>query len=171
MNEHKQLKKLGTDPSVFFDDAVESKKSKKHIKKERKKYGCSAHEVYNLNKTMPMWLYEHLILYKECAIDFVDFGAANGLYDVPVAYEKDKSSDELIKAYHENRESVLNIQREKKTLGECIDLMIDYLKFYIFEEDIMHMTDNEIAVNDLKKFEYLKCAMNILAETIQTLWI
>lgn len=85
MNKHKQLKKLGTDPSVFFDDAVESKKSKKHIKKERKKYGCSTHEVYNLDKTMPMWLYEHLILYKKCAIDFVDFGAANGLYNVPVA--------------------------------------------------------------------------------------
>lgn len=168
MNEHKQLKKLGTDPSVFFDDA-KKKKPKKYLRKEMKKYGCTQREVYNLDMTMAMWLYEHLVMYRDYASDIITLNEEGGLYEVPVVYEKDKTDEELYEGYTKRKEPVLKIKREEKSLGECVDLMICYLKHYIANDD--DDDSSEFLISEAKKIEYLKCALNIMAEVAPALWV
>lgn len=169
MNKHKQLKKLGTDPSVFFDDA-KKKKPKKYLRKEMKKYGCTQREVYNFDMTMAMWLYEHLVMYKDYASGIIMLGEEAGLYEVPVAYEKGKTDEELYEGYVKRNEPVLETKREEKTLGECIDLMIRYLKCYIANDDDAE-DSGEFLFSETKKIEYLKCALNIMAEVAPSLWV
>lgn len=171
MNKHKLIRKLGVDPSLYFDDASDSKKEKKRIKKERKKYGgCSSDEVYNLNMTMAMWLYEHLHVYKKYGGEIVDLESRISLFDVPVLHEKKKSEEELYNAYKESGERMYDMKTEGKTLGECINLMLKYLKRYITKTDA-GMSLESYAVNELKRDECLKCALSILSETASELWI
>ena len=169
MNKHRQIKKLGADASLYFDDA-KKKKPKKYLRKEMKKYGCTQREVYNLDMTMAMWLYEHLVMYRDYASDIITLNEEGGLYDVPVAYEKDKADNELYEGYTKNKEPVLETKKEEKSLGECVDLMISYLKRYIAEDDDAECS-SEFLVNESKKIEYLKCALNIMAEVAPALWV
>ena len=168
MNKHKQLKKLGIDPSVFFDDA-KKKKPEKYLRKEMKKYGCTQREVYNFDMTMAMWLYEHLVMYRDYASGIIVLDEEGGLYEVPVAYEKDKTDEELYDGYTKRKEPVLETKREEKSLGECIDLMICYLKRYIANDD--DDDSSEFLFSEAKKIEYLKCALNIMAEVAPALWV
>lgn len=171
MNKHKLIRKLGVDPSKFFNDTADSKKEKKRIKKERKKYGgCSLDEVYNLDMTMTMWLYEHLHVYKKYGEKIVDLESRISLFEVPVLREKEKSAEELYNAYMESGDFMYDTEIEEKTLGECIDLMLEYLKRYITETDA-DMNFESYAVNEMKKNECLKCALHILAEIAPELWI
>lgn len=171
MNKHKLIRRLGVDSSEFFDDTADTKKEKKRIRKERKKYGgCSSDEVYNLDITMAMWLYEHLHVYKEYGGKIVNLESRISLFEVPVLHGKKKSSEELYNAYKESGECMYNTDIEEKTLGECIDLMLEYLKKYITKTDA-DMNLESYAVNEVKKNECLKCALKILSETAPALWV
>ncbi len=169
MNKHKQIKKLGADASLYFDDA-KKEKPKKYLKKEMKKYGCTQREVYNFDMTMAMWLYEHLVIYRDYASGIIVLDEEGGLYEVLVAYEKDKTDEELYDGYTKRKEPALETKREEKPLGECVDLMIRYLKHYIANDDDAEGS-SEFLISEAKKIEYLKCALNIMAEVAPALWV
>ena len=80
---------------------VDSKRHKKWFQ-ERRLYGFDSRETYSLNYTFYVWLYEHLMMYKEKAIEVIDL------------------------EYH-----TIVFNGENLTQLECIDKMLEGCRLYI----------------------------------------
>lgn len=145
----------------------------KRLNKQKRKYGFSEEEVWNMDMTSAMWLYEHLMMYKETNNVNLDFYKFN----VPVLYE-DKDHDKKVEERDKyNPTSIeyipyMKTVTESHTEGECINLCIEYLKDYIYKSynpDYNLNTQDSIK-EDCIINEELKCAFHIYAEIISYVW-
>ena len=129
---HKHLNDLGiqSDECAVFNttDKDEYAKRLKRFKKQRQKYGFDERETWALDWTSAGWFYSHLIMYKKTGGKIVDF--TFNKFDIPVLVEipdeekeHGEGSDYPVKYYKE--------VTENHTQLECIDICIDYLKFYL----------------------------------------
>ena len=101
MRHHKYLEELGYSPDFHsipdntpFDKKY-SKKKKAVLKEQRKKYGFSDNEVWNMDMSAAMWLYEHLLVYRKRTIADMNYY----YFNIPVLvlneqYEKEKEEAE-----------------------------------------------------------------------------
>jgi hypothetical protein len=124
----------------------DSKERQKRFKKERKTYGFDSRETWAMDYTLATWLYEHLSWYRDNApIDMTMYK-----FQVPAWNKKKKRPC------------------KKKTMtldqGQCIDTIIENLKFYIKNESA---PGPKVRVEAQERLQY---ALHLLAEIIGTLW-
>ncbi len=128
---HKFLNDIGVSDDDFCVPGTKykkhSRKLRKKFKKERKKYGFDSREVYSLDVTSSLWLYERLKMYLKCAkgnidLDFHTFQVREVEIDPEIW--NSNTFDEL------NACIRLSEPREM-TQKEAILLCIKYLKAYI----------------------------------------
>lgn len=159
---HKYLNQLGikSDSPCIFNTEEDDEQRNEFFFEERRKHHFDSRETWNLDYTSATWLYEHLQVYKEYAIKIIDLNYPT--FDIPILYEI--PHNEL--KYIENTsfpESYFGTCIVKKTLIEAIDIIIKYLENYLVNYDAY-------GDEEYKAYEYLKCAFQIYAIIITSLW-
>ncbi len=107
MSRHKYFEEIenkqGTHPSTW---GIGDKTREEVWYKERRKYGFDSRETWSLDTTFYIWLYEHLMMFKEKASDKID-----------LTYHKFEYKGEIL------------------TQIDCIDRMIEGCKLYIQDSE------------------------------------
>ena len=125
---------------IFSENTFKNKdKRNKEFKQQIKVYGFSEVETWALDYTIDCILYERLMMYMDTAPKIINMDYYK--FDIPVLYPTDQ------------KESIYDIKNhwyepriENHTYGECMNIMIEYLKDAIKSADYPYddMTDNEI---------------------------
>lgn len=177
---HKFLKKFNIkDKDICIPDNVKASKKFKKYKwadKQKKIYGFSEEEVWNLDTTSAMWLYEHLKMYMK--VNQVDLTFYR--FKIPVLYENENYDKE----YEQNskKSQIVYTPRmkqviEEHTEEECINLCIQYLEDYLMYTYIISDKDLEkdISIQESSKKDAIACeklqnAFRIYAEIVNAVW-
>lgn len=133
----------------YFSDIVEEKKE--YYKYQRKAFGFDERETWGLDVTSAIWLYEHLMMYREVGGDVIDF------------------SGELLSEEH--RKNLFKLGYKINTLREGIDLILELLQQGINEtyETITVISSGGEVIKP-EKTDYLKDAFKIYGELIHCMW-
>lgn len=107
MSRHKYFKDIENREVQHFTEycLLNDKRSETWFK-ERRKYGLDSRETWNLDSTFYIWLYEHLMMYKEKAENIIDLN------------------------YY-----FFEYNGETLTQSQCIDRMIEGCKLFIQHPD------------------------------------
>lgn len=163
---HYYLNKLGIksdDPCIF--NTGNRQYSQKRYKKERLKHGFDSRELWSMEYTSACWLYEHIKLYKKIAGKIVDLNFHT--FEIPVFYEIPE--DELEYNNINLPKKCLQLQIETRTQLEAINLIIQYLEFYLKDDDTEEDLD-KINKNEQMSYEYLQGAFRIYAVILPSMW-
>lgn len=177
---HKYLNKLGiksNNCSIFNPVRLFSFEELK----QKWTHGFSAwQEVGNLDTTSAMWLYEHIKVYRDTAMEIIDFDADPSRYDIPVLYDLDEIE------YHKGNKlfpiAVTKEVIESHSQLEAIDYIIKYLEYYLTEPDFpvndnhgfdlpLEEAMNLVAYSEAKQWASIRCAFKIYAVIIGSMWI
>lgn len=159
------------------------------------KYGFSYEEIYNFDFSLTLYVYERLKCYLENADSIVDLEYYK--YDVIVFKDKDKEYYSSL-TYRDLFDGKDLYDKETKTLTqrECINLIIDYLEYFIteyerenrlYDEEYERLglstMDEKLKSEDLKNVS-LQClieetksyikrkqAFVVLSQILDSLWI
>lgn len=160
MYKHKYLEELNIHPEDYnsaipgadLDNPLFKPESRAYYEQQRREYGFDALEVYDLDKTAALWLYEHIRLYMD--LDIVDFDRVK--VQIPVLCENEE---------RENATDPFFVsKKETHTQREAMLLCLDYLK-KAESEPALALTEEEI-----KRHEYAMGAFRIFAEILPLMW-
>ena len=140
---------------IFSECTLKNKDTRnKQFKEQIKTYGFSEVETWALDFTMDCLLYERLKMFMETApqIINVDFWK----FDIPVLYPTDQTESVYDTDYHWYEQRI-----ENHTMGECINIMIDYLKDEIISSDYPYGDTEENNRREQQGYEKGCCAWEI----------
>lgn len=169
---HKYLNDLGvkSDEICIFNTENKDDNAERwqRFQEERKEHTFDSRETWSMDYTSATWVYEHLKMYKDLAGKIVNLHRYH--FSVPVLYEipdiGKRYSNGFLNAYY--KEVV-----ERKTLEEAIDLILEYLEYYILNQDYYTKEYNNIYEKQIevcKLSECLQCTFKIYAIILEWLW-
>ena len=172
---HKYLNKLGIKSnSCSIFNPVRLFKFKE-LKQKRTHGFATWQEVGDLDTTSAMWLYEHIKVYRDTAMEIIDFDVDPSRYDIPVLYDLDEIE------YHMGNKlfpiAVTKEVIESHSQLEAIDYIIKYLEYYLTEPDFpsydlpLEEAMNLVTYSEAKQWASLRCAFKIYAVIIGSMWI
>lgn len=167
---HYYLNKLGIksdSPCIYNSTDIEDSRIVRFAK-ERSKHGFDSRETWSMNFTSACWVYEHLMMYKDIGGKVVDLNFHK--FDIPVLYEI--PDDELV-CEGENKYPThyLRSQTETKTELESINLIIQYLEYYLTYNDKEYYNNIDVSIKcEAMAYEYLQGGFRIYAEILPALW-
>jgi hypothetical protein len=159
---HKYLNDIGIksdDIGIFNTERIEPDS---YFQQEKDKHSFDSRETWDLGYTSATWLYEHIYMYKEMAGKVVNLNANR--YKIPVLHELYKGEwrytrcSSLPDTYYKE---ILEYHTEE----ECIDIIIEYLKYYLTT-----ISEAKLREQELKAYENLQCAFKIYAVIIPMMW-
>jgi hypothetical protein len=161
MYKHKYLEELNIHekdynsaiPGADLNNPLFKPESRAYYKQQRQEYGFDALEVYDLDKTAALWLYEHIRLYMD--LDIVNFDRAK--VQIPVLYENEERENATAPFF--------TSRKETHTQREAMLLCLDYLKKAESEPAPVLKTEE-----DIKRHEYAMGAFRIFAEILPLMW-
>lgn len=150
--------------TIFNTTEIDGCGRQEHFEEQRKTYGFDAREIWSMGFTTITWLYAHLKRFKEwCPFDL--YGEDAHVYMVNIVLKDGDNYlyDKVETRYNddENYYSEIVFKKEKKelTVGEIIDIIIEYFEYYLKSE-------NDIPV----EAQLAEEGMKLYAEILQSLW-
>lgn len=163
----------GGDVSTLTDERAD------RLNKQIEEYGFDDRETWNLNFTSACWLYEHLMMFKEIGGEVVDLSFYKFTVDtVELNRELTCELFEELRA-SDYGFSICDTVRKELTQEECIDTIIDYLKYYILvdevdedcSEDELWNKPAEISIlEEMVAVERVQAAIKIYADIMPSMW-
>ena len=184
---HKYLNELGISSDRY--SMFNSSKPGLWGRIQKLKHGFPESEVTDLADTSAMWLYEHIKVYKDIASRWIVMDDSTVTFKIPVLYT---IKEDEMEYWRDDKCFPIQIQVEKEeehTQLEAINLIIEYLEYFLTEpdfpkddelveddsDDVLPVISDEtmyrVSVSENKKWECIKCAFKIYAIIIGSMWI
>lgn len=150
---------LKTSPCVFQSQEKDPAGRQEHFEKQRDIYGFDSRETWELGYTTILWLYAHLMRYREWGKCIDMDGKEAHHYSVKII-QKDKDENYLYRTKEESEKIRFQTQKQYLPYGEIIDIICEYFSY---------------AITNWYGKELLSCAlaekgMKLYAEILPSLW-
>ena len=144
---HKYLNELGikSDSYCIFNSDMLDEDRQAKFDEQRKTHGFDDRETWSMDYTLATWLYEHFCWYRDNA----PIDTSWHTVEAPVITDTTKHDE-------------FAIEKQTITQGQAIDNVIAYIAEYLKRTDAD--IDNVIG------YQYLRTALQIVAEVIQHMW-
>jgi hypothetical protein len=140
---------------IFSENTFKNKdKRNKEFKKQIEIYGFSEVETWALDYTMDCLLYERLKMYMDTAPRIINMDYWK--FDIPVLYPTGQKE-----SIYDTKNHWYEPKIENHTYGECMNLMIDYLKDSIISSDYPYDDTADNEAYEQQGFEKSCCAWDI----------
>lgn len=173
---HRYLNDIGIesiDSCVFNSEDRDGDNDRlNYFLKQREEYGFDDRETWSLDYTSAGWLYSHLLMYKEIGGEVVDLNFHKFLIPVLHDMTEEEIRDEMLNYDLPTPKSFQKEKLEEHTQLECIDYMINYLRYYLESNKHLAIAKefDKLHEYEVREVECLQAAFKIYSIIIPSMW-
>ena len=171
---HYYLDQLGLKPedydlSSYCKDPDRSKKDRKRLKKKHEKYGFWDSDTWNLDFTTALWVYEHLMSYRDTVSEIIDMSDKVSIHLIHPrtdAAESELRDAVINRGKKDVKKIIFKSETRRMSVYDAIGAITDDFARYLTNND----TYKDALLKDFENTAYLQNAMHNYTDLLPGLW-